>query len=272
MKKIYAVYFSPAGKTEKIIREIGQSLTKTLKCMAIEYVSITTPKGRTEPMKFDENDFVLLAVPTYAGRVPNKIMPFIKENIMGKNTKGAAIVTYGNRNFDDSLIELGLLMTDNAFKVIGGGAFVCEHSFAEELATGRPNDEDLLKAEELGIKLAKKIMDEDTQAVELPGNKMFDSYYIPKGIDGKPAVFLKAKPETDFNLCTKCGKCSKVCPMGSILAENNYNVKGICIKCQACIKCCPVNAKHFKDEAFLSHQAMLKENFAKNEKASEIYL
>ncbi len=272
MKKIYEICFSPAGKTEKIIRQTGKELCRELKAEEPEYVSITRPEERNTQLNFDENDFVLIAVPTYAGRVPNKIMPFIKENLKGNGTMGAAIVTYGNRNFDDSLIELRTLMTDNGFQIIGGGTFVCEHSFAQNLATGRPGPEDMLKAGELGAGLARKLIEKNEQVVELPGDKDFHAYYVPKGVDGKPAVFLKAKPVTDFERCINCGKCSEVCPMGSIVHGKQYETTGICIKCQACIKVCPVNARCFVDEAFLSHQAMLNENFAKNENTSEIYL
>ena len=88
-------------------------------------------------------------------------------------------------------------------------------------------------------------------------------YYTPLGTDGKPAVFLKAKPKTREDLCTKCGLCVRSCPMGSISAEDPSLVQGICIKCQACVKKCPVGAKYFDDPAFLSHVAMLEQNYTR---------
>ena len=66
----------------------------------------------------------------------------------------------------------------------------------------------------------------------------FDVNTVRRGIgmDGQPAVFLKAKPKTDLSKCTKCGLCSTLCPMGSIDAADTSNITGICIKCQACVK------------------------------------
>ena len=40
------------------------------------------------------------------------------------------------------------------------------------------------------------------------------------------------------------------------------SVPGICIKCQACVRRCTKHAKYFDDPAFLSHVAMLEQNFA----------
>ena len=86
-------------------------------------------------------------------------------------------------------------------------------------------------------------------------------YYVPKGLDGQPAKFLKAVPKTHEDLCIRCGACARLCPMGSIDPEEPGNVTGICIKCQSCIRGCPQQAKYFDDPAFLSHVAMLEENF-----------
>ena len=91
----------------------------------------------------------------------------------------------------------------------------------------------------------------------IKGDAPVAPYYIPLGEDGQPAKFLKAKPKTDLTRCDHCGKCAKVCPMGSINPDNTDEVPGICIKCQACIQYCPQGAKYFDDPRFLSHKAML---------------
>ncbi|WP_308592046.1 4Fe-4S dicluster domain-containing protein [uncultured Megasphaera sp.] len=86
-------------------------------------------------------------------------------------------------------------------------------------------------------------------------------YYIPKGLDGQPAKFLKAKPKTDKEKCISCGLCARQCPMGSIDAEDTSQVTGICIKCQRCVRNCPKGAKYFDDPAFLSHVKMLERDY-----------
>ena len=105
---------------------------------------------------------------------------------------------------------------------------------------------------------------------QIPGDAAAP-YYVPKGTDGQPAKFLKAKPLTDMEKCTKCGDCVKLCPVGSINPADVADVPGICIKCQACIRGCKAGAKYFDDAAFLSHVAMLEQNFTAR-KENEFFL
>ena len=85
---------------------------------------------------------------------------------------------------------------------------------------------------------------------------------MPKGVDGQPVKFLKAKPKTDLSKCTNCGACARLCPMGAIDPKDVSSVPGTCIKCQRCVRKCTKGAKYFDDEAFLSHVKMLEQNFA----------
>ena len=96
-------------------------------------------------------------------------------------------------------------------------------------------------------------------------------YYVPKGTDGQPVKFLKAKPQTDLGKCTDCGACARLCPMGAINPSNVAEVPGTCIKCQRCVHKCTKHAKYFDDPAFLSHVAMLEQNFTEP-KENEVYL
>ena len=87
-------------------------------------------------------------------------------------------------------------------------------------------------------------------------------YYTPLRADGAPAKFLKAKPLTRWEKCSHCGACARACPLGSIDRETMEAV-GLCIKCQACVRRCTVHAKYFEDPDFLSHVAMLEENYTR---------
>ncbi len=276
-KKIALCYFSPCKNVKNIVTFVGEKLANMLSIPVEEY-DFTLSKAREIELTFDESYIVILGTPVYAGRIPNKIMPYIRDMIHFNGALCVCVVSFGNRSFDDALAESVYLTGTSGGKVIAAGAVVSEHSFAASLATGRPNAEDY---EELS-KFAKQIVngiekadaklnaDGENQAgvncigdvlLEVPGVMPPEKYYTPLKEDGSPAQFLKAVPCVDADLCTHCGICATVCPMGSVDANDSSRTNGICIKCQACIKSCPSRARYFDHPDFLSHAAMLAENY-----------
>lgn len=275
IRKVYAVYFSPAGSTGAVTSYISERIASDLDlpCAAIDF---TLPGARTQKYSFTEDDLIVMGTPTYAGRIPNKALPFVQELFEGNGALGISLVTYGNRNFDSSLTELVEEMGRDGFRVFAAGAWVCRHVFSDKIAAGRPDTADHKKMDAFAKEAVRRIEGglcsgcgaEEAQwkFPVIRGGEPVAPYYVPKGEDGLPAKFLKAKPLTDVSKCTNCGICAGVCPMGSISAENYSEVPGICIKCQACVVKCPEKAKYFDDAAFLSHVRMLEKNFtARNE-------
>lgn len=261
MGKIIALYFSPTGNTKKVACYAAEVL-ENICHQEIQYIDVTMPVMRQEERIFAQDDFVIVAVPTYAGKMPNKLLPFFQEKIRGNKTKVLAMVTYGNRSFDNALAELCGTLTNNDFCVMGAGAMVGEHPFSEKLGTNRPDEDDLAQLSEWVERVWERSVQEGVVLgkEDVPGDAAA-AYYTPLGTDGAPAVFLKAKPVTDGKRCTGCGMCVTVCPMGSVNPMNVNEVTGICIKCQACVKKCPAGAKTFEDKAFLSHVSMLEAHY-----------
>ena len=265
--RIAAVYFSPVGTTAEAVRLIADTLSAKLG-IPDEYLDFTLPEEQRKQYSFREDDIVVFGVPTYAGRVPNKILPVIQSGFCGNGAAAVPVVTFGNRSFDDSLKELSLVLTDRGFRIVSGAALATEHVFSEKIGTGRPDRRDREEivgfAEDTAELLRMTACGQTAYSeLQIPGRDPVGPYYTPLGTDGKPARFLKAKPVTDPEKCDHCGICAAVCPMGSISREDETQVEGICIKCQACIKKCPRHARCFTDEAFLSHVAMLEQNYTK---------
>lgn len=271
IKKVWSVYWSATGNTKAVVGEIAGALAEKIGC-PLETVDFTPPKARTEGMSFGGSDLVVIGTPTYAGKLPNKMLPYIQEQIKGNGALAVAVVTFGNRSFDNSLAELCAVLEKNGFHTVSAGAFACRHAFTDKLAFGRPGEEDLSEARMLAEKTAEKLWEaeEIPAAVSVPGDAAAP-YYVPKGTDGQPAKFLKAKSLADTSKCIKCGTCAAVCPMGSINPQDVTDVPGICIKCQACIRKCPVHARYFEDPAFLSHVAMLEQNFT-DPKENQVFI
>ena len=280
---IKTVYFSPTGGTEKIAKIFSGELSRCLSLMSggfdeeVEFFDVTTPEAREEELHFSD-DLVVVAMPTYAGRIPNKLLPDLKRIIKSDGSSIAvAIAVFGNRSPGDAPRELALLLKENGFRVVGMNAFVSRHAFSDKVGEGRPDaeDEKAIKAfaKELSEKLCGAGDAATCAAIEITWDESdLLPYYTPLKEDLTPAYFLKAKPVLDPEKCTGCGICKLCCPMGSIeevaIDEGEHRGKtvfetpGICIKCQACIRKCPAGARAFKDEEFLSHVRMLEENYS----------
>ena len=198
--------------------------------------------------------------------VPNVLLPYLTGKVRGSGTPAVPVVLFGNRAFDDSLMELRNILTANGFMPVAAAAFVGEHSFSRTLGAGRPNAADMTQMDNLARAAAQKIQDlAALPAVPVPvaGQEPLRPYYTPRDRHGAPINILKVKPRTDMTKCSGCGLCAVRCPMGSIDPADVSQVNGICIKCCACVKGCPSGAKYFDDPGYLYHQHELEDIYSR---------
>lgn len=271
IKRVCRICYSATGNTEKVTDRLAKSLSS---CLGVPLVSLrfTKPQDREAPYIFEAGDLVVVGTPTYAGKMPNKLLPDFQSKLIGNGALAVACVTFGGRSYDNALAELCAVLKADGFSIIAGGAFVGSHVFSNVLQSGRPNSADEEELQKFSDQIAVKLkgVTDITAEITVPGNADAP-YYVPLGTDGLPAKFLKAKPCTDITKCSGCGVCAESCPMGAIDPLHTAVVNGICIKCHACVRKCPSRAKYFDDAAFLSHVAMLEQSF-QSEKQNEWYL
>ena len=264
-RKVWAVYFSGTGTTEKTVTHIAKGIAEKL-CADYDTFSYTLPKSREQELIFSADDLVVFGSPVYAGRVPNVLLPYLANKVKGNGALAIPVVLFGNRNFDDGLIELRNVLEADGFHAVAAASFVGEHSFSRTLGAGRPDAEDVALMNQLADRVAEKV----TALTELPrqpiavrGEDPIRPYYTPCDRQGTPINILKVKPKTDPKKCDNCGWCAAHCPMGSISAEDVSQVTGICIKCCACVKGCHTGAKYYDDAGYLYHQHELEEGYAR---------
>lgn len=269
--KVWAVYFTGTGNTQKTVRTVAKAACEDLGCEYGEY-DFSLPSARENDLTFSPTDLVVFGTPVYAGRVPNVLLPYLTGKPTGNGALAVPVVTYGNRNFDDGLIELRNVLEQNGFTTIAGGAFVGEHSFSVTLGANRPDDEDLSLACQLGQAAAQAARNGTfTTPAPVEGEDPIRPYYTPRDRNGTPINILKVKPKTDPDKCINCGLCARICTMGSIDPASVSSVTGICIKCCACVKRCPKGAKYYDDAGYLYHQHELEDVYARRDK-SRIFL
>ena len=275
LEKVWTLCYSATGNTERTVDTIGGELAAKLG-LPLERIGFTKPLEREKEYTFTDRDIVVVGTPTYAGKMPNKLLPDFQTRLHGNGALAVAAVTFGNRNYDNSLADLCAGLEADGFRTVAAGAFVGEHSFSTILGAGRPDADDMALVDELAHKAAEKVKgltQAPTQAVEVEGCDPIRPYYTPRDRHGEPIKdFLKAKPKTDPDKCVKCGLCARLCPMGSIDPNDVSNVVGKCIKCCACVKKCPKGAKYVDHEGYLYHQHELEDQYAGRRAPSKIFL
>ncbi len=256
--KTNIIYFSPTGTTATITNEIANGLggEKT------EY-NITLPQKREEHknLVFNENELVIIGIPVYAGRIPAFLEDYLS-SYKGNNTPVVLTVVYGNRDYDDALLELKTIMEAGGFKSIAAGAFIGEHSFTNKLGHKRPDFNDKEVAFSFGSEIRSIL---DGQGKQLASLTVKGNY-----------PYKERKPKTPMtpvtgDSCNDCGICVENCPTGALESAKVIDAEK-CILCCSCIKKCPENAKSFTHEGFKTIQKMLIDNFATPRKEPELFI
>jgi len=249
--------FSPTGTSRKIGLAIGEGLGSS----TIEEINLTHSSADSRVLSGDE--LAIFSLPVYAGRVA----PQAVERMAGLAADGApavAVVLYGNREFEDALLELKNILTEKGFNVIGAAAFIGEHSFSTPetpIAAGRPDQHDLEKAVDFGRQLAGKKKSFKADIV-LPGN-----FPYKDGVQKNPL-----SPRVDQEKCVACKSCEDACPVGAVTVEKEVLFDGdLCILCCACIKICPEQALAMTAPPMLEKAQWLAANYSAR-KEPEVFL
>lgn len=259
-KQLNLLYFSATDTTAKIVKEIAYGIGEPVK----EY-NITLPGDRQKELSFHNDEVVIIGVPVYAGRVPEFLTEYFV-NVKGNHTKAVFLVVYGNRDYEDALLELEDIFEGNGFIGIAAGAFIGEHSYTGKLAAGRPDENDLKSAREFGMKIKDKL-------VNINAHGKIEKLIVKGNYPYKERRYQQpVAPETN-DKCINCGICATHCPKGAVDLVNFRVVDATkCIKCCRCIKRCPVNAKAIKQEAFIQFTQGLIDKFSITRHEPEIFL
>lgn len=245
-------YFSPTGTTAKVARAIAQGSG-----CSVREVDLSVPAS-SETLGSDE--ILLVAVPVFGGRVPAVALERLSV-LKGNGQPAVAVAVYGNRAFDDALLELKDALEANGFQVVAAGAFVARHSIARSIAVGRPDAHDLEIAEGFGADVMQKLTNKELEPVQVPG----DPAYREKVGNASPHP-------TAGDACVSCGTCAKSCPVGAIPLETPAETDGSkCINCMRCVSVCPTNARSLPDAMLTAVEGMLKK-VASDPKQPELFL
>lgn len=254
ISQVKLIYFSATGTTRKILEGIAAGT----RVERIDHINLTLPNDALKTEQSFSDELVIIGAPVYGGRLPPEAVNRFKQ-MKADRAPAVLVVLYGNREFEDALVELKTLAIDLGFNPMAAGAFIGEHSFATKefpIADGRPDSEDILKAMEFGEKIQKKLAEltpSDTPMdLEVPGNFPYEA---------AGARAMTVSPLTRQDTCSLCGTCSDVCPTAAISVNDCVETETqACIRCCACIKNCPDKARYFEDSMMEKITRWLYEN------------
>ena len=252
-------YFSPTGTTKKVVQGIANGINPD----TMKLIDITKPEAREYPLQTSENELLIVAVPVYMGRVPALLNKWLN-TIQAHHTPTICVVVYGNRVYDNALLELKNIVMNRGCIPLACAAYIGEHSYSNSeipLAQGRPDKDDLNHAKVFGQKIHKKLQSisqiSQISDVTVPGTYPYGGITELWDVD-----FIEVN-----NQCIKCGTCAEVCPVGAIDSEDSKMIDQVeCITCCACIKNCPQNARTMKEGSVKDVAKRLYERYKERKK------
>lgn len=218
-------YFSPTGGTKKVGYEFAQAVSKKVKLIDLA--------GDCNSSM--ESDLTIIAVPVFGGRIPAISSERIR-SLQGAGKKAVTLVVYGNRAYEDALLELNDSVREGGFEIVASGAFIAQHSIVPEVGRGRPDAKDKEEIRAFAQKVIERMESGVKKEIIVPGNFPY-----------KAEMNQSATP-ISLPSCSLCEKCAIVCPVNAIhIQETVVTDSEKCILCMACTSVCPEHARVLPD-------------------------
>lgn len=250
--EIYEMSFSPTGGTRKVADVLAAAWSDNV-CQ----IDLAAPHFKAD-VTFSEDDVVLIAVPSYAGRVPALAVERIR-TMEGNNARAVLLCVYGNRAYEDTLIELSDVVETLHFRVVAAVAAIAEHSIVRHYGAGRPDADDKELLEVFAGKIERKLLNGDFTPLSLPGNRPY-----------KPLKNAAIVPMLQAD-CNACGWCAKQCPVQAIdLLHPDVVNADKCMGCMRCVAYCPRSARKIPAEKYAFLDNML-QKVATERKTAELF-
>lgn len=259
MESLQKIVFSPTGGTQRVVNKLAEGIANT--SSVVGEIDLADPFIDDSNIEVEGGSLAIIATPCFGGRVPVVAMERLSR-IKGNGAQAVVVVVYGNRAFDDALLELEHGAEDAGFEVIACIAAIAEHSIMHQFATGRPDAED----DRVLLGFAKAIR-ERLEGIEP------SKFTLPEVPGNEPYIKAGSVPLVPkiTGRCTSCGECAKRCPVTAINTIDYGADKQLCISCMRCIQVCPQQARSVSKMMVKAASLAIKKA-ASNRKEYELFI
>lgn len=226
--RVVQIVFSPTGGTQKVADTITAEWDAPVKT-----IDLSDAKADYAAEQLEKGDVAVIAVPSFGGRVPALAAQRLSK-IQGNGAFGVLVCVYGNRAYEDTLIELNDVAVQSGFQIVAGIAAIAEHSIMHQYATGRPDAADIDELRGFAKEIIAKLNENPSgeAPLQIPGNRPY-----------KKAGGAGLVPKADAH-CVRCGRCAENCPAQAISREDpTITDSKKCISCMRCVAQCPQSAR-----------------------------
>jgi len=252
--KAVQIVFSPTGGTQKVVDSILKEWE-----MPVTKVDLTDPALDPAAIPLGKEDIVVAAVPSFGGRVPGLAAERLGR-LRGNGAWSVIVCVYGNRAYEDTLVELQDILQQAGFRVAVAVSAVAEHSIIHQYAAGRPDPADQEELAQFGKEILEKAASGGDTLPSLPGNRPYKK-------SGGGGLVPKAGRD-----CIGCGACAANCPAQAICKDDLRNTDSQkCISCMRCVVQCPESARKV-NSAMVAAAALALKKACSERKANELFL
>lgn len=249
----FVITFSPTGGTKRVAKILADSLG------CDSFIDLTKRNGDFASYSFTADDFCIVAVPSYGGRVPQIAAERLR-CMKGNGAKAVVVAVFGNRAIEDTLVELLDVLSEASFTCIAAMEAVAEHSIVREVAAGRPDADDVVDLQNAAKQIAAVLAEGKSTAPEVPGNRPY-----------KDLGVIPLKPIAGAG-CVACGICAMACPVGAIdIIDASKTDADACINCMSCVSACSYSARVVNEDTYNMLAAKLK-SLCADRKPVKLYL
>jgi ferredoxin/flavodoxin len=251
-KKVFIVYFSPAGSTRHVAKVIEkQFLALGAEVLSLDIAECNSDVAMTISRQMEASESIsclFIGSPVYVSHA----VPLVMECIVGlkENTGAFAVpfVTWGGACSGISLYEMGKELVKKKFTLLGAAKVLAVHSLMwqleDPLGKGHPDDGDDRMIEELVAHVNQKLHEDNPEGIKLSdlAYQTKENHKEMEKISLQTAKVHMPERIIDTELCNQCQICSDVCPADAIIFTPYPEFDEGCVFCFNCMKKCPEQA------------------------------